>query len=173
MIFVVFEIFVCCKRKSNEKTNYLIKSLFLLLEITIFLLEVIMRVQINNEIRDYSESIFFGLNLRQLIFSALACGVAVGSYFLFRKHMGIETLSWLCILCASPFAALGFFKYNGMTAEKVLWCFIKSEILMPYQLSYHATNHYENLLKESDKEQSKNKKRKRGNRNECNNKSIQ
>lgn len=125
-----------------------------------------MRVQINNEIRDYSESIFFGLNLRQLIFSALACGVAVGSYFLFRKHLGIETLSWLCILCAAPFAALGFVKYNGMTAEKVLWCFIKSEILMPYQLSFHASNYYDDLVREYDKEQSKSKKRKRGNSNE-------
>lgn len=125
-----------------------------------------MRVQINNEIRDYSESIFFGLNLRQLIFSALACGVAVGSYFLFRKHLGIETLSWLCILCAAPFVALGFIKYNGMTAEKVLWCFIKSEILMPYELSFHSDNHYKELIDEYDKEQSKNKKRKRGNSNE-------
>lgn len=125
-----------------------------------------MRVQINNEIRDYSESIFFGLNLRQLIFSALACGVAVGSYFLFRKHLGIETLSWLCILCAAPFAALGFVKYNGMTAEKVLWCFIKSEILMPYQLSFHASNYYDDLVREYDKDQSKSKKRKRGNSNE-------
>lgn len=125
-----------------------------------------MRVQINNEIRDYSESIFFGLNLRQLICSALACGVAVGSYFLFRKHLGIETLSWFCILCAAPFAALGFVKYNGMTAEKVLWCFIKSEILMPYQLSFHASNYYDDLVREYDKDQSKSKKRKRGNSNE-------
>lgn len=125
-----------------------------------------MRVQINNEIRNYSESIFFGLNLRQLIFSALACGVAVGSYFLFRKHLGIETLSWLCIICAAPFAALGFVKYNGMTAEKVLWCFIKSEILMPYQLSFHASNYYDDLVREYDKEQSKSKKRKRGNSDE-------
>lgn len=119
-----------------------------------------MRVQINNEIRDYSESIFFGLNLRQLIFSALACTAAVGSYFLFREHLGIETLSWLCILCAVPFAVLGFFKYNGMTAEKFLWCFIKSEILMPYELSFHAANYFEDLIKESNKKQSK--KRKRG-----------
>ncbi len=40
-----------------------------------------MEVKINREIRDYQESIFFGLNLRQLIFSILAIGVAVGIYF--------------------------------------------------------------------------------------------
>ena len=40
-----------------------------------------MEVKINREIRDYQESIFFGLNLRQLIFSILAIAVAVGVYF--------------------------------------------------------------------------------------------
>lgn len=40
-----------------------------------------MEVRINKEIRDYTEAVFFGLNIRQLIFSGLACGVAVGIYF--------------------------------------------------------------------------------------------
>ena len=38
-----------------------------------------MEVKINREIRNYTESMFFGLSLRQFIFSVLACGVAVGS----------------------------------------------------------------------------------------------
>ena len=37
-----------------------------------------MEVKINKEIRNYTESMFFGLSLRQFIFSVLACGVAVG-----------------------------------------------------------------------------------------------
>ena len=40
-----------------------------------------MEVKINREIRNYTESMFFGLSLRQFIFSVLACGVAVGLYF--------------------------------------------------------------------------------------------
>ena len=39
-----------------------------------------MEVKINKEIRDYTEAIFFGLSLRQFIFSVLACGIAVGLY---------------------------------------------------------------------------------------------
>ena len=35
-----------------------------------------MEVKINKEIRNYTESMFFGLSLRQFIFSVLACGVA-------------------------------------------------------------------------------------------------
>ena len=53
---------------------------------------------------------FFGLSLRQFIFSVLACGVAVGLYFLLRPRFGTETLSWVCILGAFPFAAMGFIK---------------------------------------------------------------
>ena len=80
-----------------------------------------MEVKINKEIRNYTESMFFGLSLRQFIFSVLACGVAVGLYFLLRPYFGMETLSWVCILGAFPFAAMGFIKYNGMTAEQFVW----------------------------------------------------
>ncbi len=85
-----------------------------------------MEVKINKEIRNYTESMFFGLSLRQFIFSVLACGVAVGLYFLLRPRFGTETLSWVCILGAFPFAAMGFIKYNGMTAEQFVWAWIKS-----------------------------------------------
>ena len=46
-----------------------------------------MEVKINKEIRNYTESMFFGLSLRQFIFSVLACGVAVGLYFLLRPRL--------------------------------------------------------------------------------------
>lgn len=89
-----------------------------------------MEVKINKEIRNYTESMFFGLSMRQFIFSVLACGVAVALYFLLRPYFGTETLSWMCILGASPFAALGFIKYNGMTAEQFVWAWIKSEFII-------------------------------------------
>ena len=52
-----------------------------------------MEVKINREIRNYTESMFFGLSLRQLIFSALAVAVAVGLYFLMKPYVGTETVS--------------------------------------------------------------------------------
>ncbi len=108
-----------------------------------------MEVKINREIRNYTESMFFGLSLRQFIFSVLACGVAVGLYFLLRPYVGTETVSWVCILGAAPFAALGFVKYNGMTAEKAIYAWIKSEFLMPKKLVFHSTNVYYELMKPS------------------------
>lgn len=101
-----------------------------------------MEVKINKDIREFSENIFFGLSLRQFIFSVVACLVAVVLYFLLKTFLGIETLSWVCILGAAPFAALGFIKYNGMTAEEFVIAFIKSEILMPKHLTFNAQNIY-------------------------------
>ena len=68
-------------------------------------------------------------------------------YFLLKPYLGTETVSWVCILGAAPFAALGFVKYNGMTAEKFIWAWIKSEFLMPKKLVFHSTNTYYELMK--------------------------
>ena len=106
-----------------------------------------MEVKINKEIRDYTESVYFGLSLRQFIFSILACGMAVVLYFVFRPYFGIETLSWLCILGAEPFAAIGFIKYNGMNAEEFLLAYIRSEFLTPKELVFNPTNYYYEILK--------------------------
>ena len=78
-----------------------------------------MEIKINKEIKEYNETIFFGLSARQFIFSVLACLAAVGIYFLLKPYLDTETLSWVCILGAVPFAALGFIKYNGMNAEQI------------------------------------------------------
>ena len=106
-----------------------------------------MEVKINKEIRDYTESVYFGLSLRQFIFSILACGMAVVLYFIFRPYFGIETLSWLCILGAAPFAAIGFIKYNGMNAEEFVLAYIRSEWLTPKELVFKPENYYYELLK--------------------------
>ncbi len=107
-----------------------------------------MEVKINREIRDYTESMFFGLSLRQFVFSVIACGVAVGLFFLLRPYVGMETVSWMCVLGAAPFAALGFIKYHGMNAEQLLWAWIKSEFLIPKRLVFRPENMYYEMLKE-------------------------
>ncbi len=108
-----------------------------------------MEVKINREIRDYTESMFFGLSLRQFLFSVLAVGIAVGIYFGLRSYFGTETVSWMCIIGAAPFAALGFINYHGMTAEQFIWAWIKSEFLLPKQLTFNPTNIYYEVMKGS------------------------
>ena len=106
-----------------------------------------MEVKINREIRQYTESIFFGLSIRQFAFSICACCVAVMLYFLLHEKVNGEVVSWVCILGAAPFAALGFITYNGLPAEKIFYCWIKSNILTPKKLVNKPTNYYFELLK--------------------------
>ena len=112
-----------------------------------------MEVKINREIRDYTESMFFGLSLRQFVFSALACLIATCVYFGLRPVLGLETTSWVCILAAFPFAVIGFLKYNGMTAEKFLLAWFRSTFLIPKVLTFGNTNMYYQLLHEGKQRQ--------------------
>ena len=108
-----------------------------------------MEIKINREIRDYHESMFMGLSLRQTIFSVLAILVAVGLYFWLNPILGTETVSWVCVLGAAPFAVLGFVSYHGMPAEKFLWVWFRSEVLEPKQLCFKPNNLYYELMKET------------------------
>lgn len=111
-----------------------------------------MEVKINKEIRNYTESMFFGLSLRQCVFSVLALGVAVGIFFALRNHLNTETVSWVCILGAAPFAAMGFVTYHGMTAEQFAWAWLKSTIIMPKQLICRPENlYFEAIFADRDK----------------------
>ena len=106
-----------------------------------------MEIKINREIRDYHESMFMGLSLRQTIFSVLAILVAVGLYFWLNPILGTETVSWVCMLGAAPFAVIGFVSYHGMPAEKFVWVWFRSEILEPKQLCFRPNNLYYELMK--------------------------
>ena len=107
-----------------------------------------MEVKINREIRNYTESTFFGLSMRQFIFSVCAVAAAVGIYFIFKPIVGTETVSWMCILGSVPFAALGFVRYNGMTAEKFVLAWIRSELLTPKKLTYRPSNTYYDIMRD-------------------------
>lgn len=50
-----------------------------------------MEIKINKEIRNYKETIFFGLPMRQFVCAVLAVGVAVGLYFGMSRIADRET----------------------------------------------------------------------------------
>jgi len=121
-----------------------------------------MEIKINREIREYTESIFFGLSLRQFVFSVIAVFVAVGSYFVLKPYLGTEIVSWICIFGAAPFAVMGFVRYNGMTAERFVRAWMYSEFIIPKKLTFQ-------IYDDSSRIKSKRKPQKRrtgGNRNE-------
>ena len=116
-----------------------------------------MQVKNIQEIKDYNESIFFGLSMRQCIFSFIACIVAVIIYFLAIDTLGTEITSWLCILGALPFAALGFISFQSMNAEDIFMCAVRSIVLTktnliskPFNLYYECSkNKIEKDIKEA------------------------
>lgn len=109
-----------------------------------------MEVKINREIRNYTESMFFDLSMRQFIFSILAVAVAVGLYFLLKPYVGTETVLWMCILGADPFAALGFITYHGMTAEKFISAWLRLELLEPKEIRFESSNMIPNCKLKKD-----------------------
>ena len=106
-------------------------------------------VRINKEVRDYQESLFFGLSLRQFLFALLAVLVAVGVYFGLKNVVGPGEIGWICVLAAFPFALCGFFTYNGMTFERFVLAFIRSELLCPKRLVFRSENLYAKALDHS------------------------
>ena len=110
-----------------------------------------MEVRINKEVRSYTEAIFFGLNARQFIFSVIACIAALITYFVTSKFFNTEIVSWLCILAALPFGALGFITFQQMKTEDILKHFIYSIILQnrnlidkPWNLYYEISHEIRN-----------------------------
>ena len=118
-----------------------------------------MEIKINKEIRNYTESMFFGLSMRQFFFAVIGVGFAVLTYFMLRSNLGTETLSWVCMLAAAPFVAMGFITYNGMTAEQFAWTWIKSKFIEPKKVKfecdtfYHETMQNQSAQKSSKKEE--------------------
>lgn len=103
-------------------------------------------IKINKEIRDYTESIFFGLSLRQSIFSIIACIITTGIYFLFNDKLGTEMTSWLCMLGAAPFAAFGFIRFQGMYTEDIVKTALYSLLLSSTNLINKPFNLYEEIF---------------------------
>lgn len=104
-----------------------------------------MEVKINREIRHYTEAVFFGLSLRQTIFSILACAAAVGTYFFFNSTFGTTVLSWLCVLSAMPFVLFGFIQYEGMNLEEFIYYWLRYTVYVPQNMGVRTS---EKMLEE-------------------------
>ncbi len=107
-----------------------------------------LEVRINKEVRDYQESLFFGLTLRQFIFALLAVAVAVGITSAYAQCWAARWAG-VCILAAFPFALGGFFQYNSMTFEQFILAVIRSELLYPKRLVFKSDHLYAKALDNS------------------------
>ena len=77
------------------------------------------KADIPQDIREYKEQFFFGLNLRQLICAVLMVLLAVGTFLIGHKFIRTDILMYIIVIESAPLAAVGFLKYNGMGFEKI------------------------------------------------------
>ena len=122
-----------------------------------------MEIKINREIRNYTEAMFFGLSMRQFVFALCGVGVAVLLYFGLKPYLSIETLSWMCMLGAAPFMAMGFITYNGMTAEQFAWVWLRHKLIEPQKVKFECGTLYSeaHTISERAKETKRKKEKKR------------
>lgn len=121
-----------------------------------------MEVKVPRDILKYEEALFFGLSLRQFLFSLMAVGVAVGAFLLANPVLGTETASWICMLAALPFALLGFVRYNGMTADRFARTWVRSELLLPKVLVFRGSNFYMDAVEQGRCEEASPKRKAKG-----------
>ena len=115
------------------------------------------KADIPQDIREYKEQFFFGLNLRQLICAVIILLVAVGTFLLGRDFIRTDILMYVLVLEVAPIAAVGFLKYNGLTAEQFLLAWMRSEILMPKHVVFRPVNIWYELMKSTiEKKESEN-----------------
>ena len=99
-----------------------------------------MQIKSNQDVREYKEVVYFGMTLRQLIFSGLAGAAALGVYLLCGRRMSMEAVSWLCVAAAVPFAAFGFVRWHGMAFEQLIGVFIRSRLVLNRPLFFRPDN---------------------------------
>jgi hypothetical protein len=108
-------------------------------------------IKIPKEIRDYKETIFAGLNLRQIISLSIAFGINVPLYMYAKTHIGDELASWLVLLTGVPVFLIGFIKFDGMPFEKYFKVMLRFNFLVPRKRKYKVENIYTVIYNEQKK----------------------
>ena len=77
------------------------------------------KADVPQDVTEYKEQFFFGMNSRQLICSVLMIALAVLTFLVGSKFISTDILVYITIFEIAPLAAMGFLKYNGMGFEKI------------------------------------------------------
>lgn len=85
-----------------------------------------MEVKINKEIRDYTDTVAWGLSAREAFFSFLAIILAGALYFALSSKLGDYGTLVVIVVVAGPVGIAGFAKYNGMYIEQLALAVIRT-----------------------------------------------
>lgn len=101
-----------------------------------------MEIKLNKDLQKMQDNVFMGLNFRQTACAGAGLVLGAGAYFLCnRVGINTEIASWICILLAAPFAALGFVTVNGLPFEQIVKAWVKQYILCPKRIVSKLENY--------------------------------
>lgn len=110
-----------------------------------------LQTRVKPDVLQISSNVVLGMNLRQTIFSVAAIVSAGIAYFLLKGITGPTVATYVSAFFAMLCALLGFFNYNGLTAEKFLAAVWK-DLNAPKILKHQSTNYFYKIAKQYQKE---------------------
>lgn len=114
-----------------------------------------MDVNINKDITKIQESLIFNLPLRESIFGIATIAIGFFTYMhLKHNYEGDKIIALITGVVSAPVAVIGFVKYQGLTAEKLLIEIIQS-YLLPKIVVLEPGNIYGRKFKKLRSEQQK------------------
>lgn len=74
-----------------------------------------MEIDMNRDLERFKESVFMGLNVRQLLYSILSLAVGAVVVLLIYPYVGLTVSAYVAVPVVAPIALTGFYGYHGMT----------------------------------------------------------
>ncbi len=107
--------------------------------------------KIPKDIRDYQEKLFLGMTARQLVAITVTFVVCVPLYIFGRMFIPEDLIAWAVLIVGAPLMAIGFYKKNGLTAEKAFVVWLRREVLYPQKTNFKQSCYWRELINEDKK----------------------
>lgn len=123
-------------------------------------------VKIPKDIKNYKERFALNLTIRQFISFFVTVVVTIPLFILgvFKFKWDPDLLGWLVLLIAIPTIGIGFFSYNGMTIERFILQWLKTNIFFPEKRMHKSKNKIMEMINYEPKEfENKRQENKNGN----------
>lgn len=99
-----------------------------------------MEGKITTDLREVSGTVYFGLNMRQLIWSAVAIVASIVVWLHCHDALGKDYTSWLCSSVVAPCVCIGFVKIQGQPFERFALAWLCFQILERKELCWKSND---------------------------------
>lgn len=105
-------------------------------------------IKIPKDIKNYKEKFMLNLTVRQFISFAAAVFVMMPLFIVgvFKWGWNTDLVGWLVLIIGVPIIGIGFFNYHGMTAEKFVVQWLKTNVVYPQKRIYRIKNPIKEMI---------------------------